>query len=129
MKSLLRRWTRGWGTAILAGGFFMFSATSLFAESFGLGEMLVGFATGAAFALAILALLRLFHPIGWTHLAAGLLVGPVPFLAVVGPFTPLPDRGGLLVLGSILGVILGALEWNRARRRDLGGGAGPGPLA
>lgn len=124
MKTLLRRWTRGWGTAMLAGGFFLCSATAMHEERFGLGQMLGGFVTGAAFALAVLALMRLFHPIGWAHLVAGLLVGPVPFLLVVGPFTPLPDRGGLLVLGSILGLILGALEWNRARRT----GAGSGPL-
>jgi hypothetical protein len=116
MRASWRRWTRGWSTAALAGGFFLCSATALFEETFGLPQMAVSFVTGAAFALAVLALLRLFQPGGWAHLVAGLLVGPVPFLAVIGPSTPLAERGGLYVLGALLGLALGALEWDRSRR-------------
>ncbi len=96
----------------------MLPMSGLFQEAYGFQEMSGGVLVGAALALATLALMRFFAPRSWDHLIAGLLAGPVPIQLLFGPEASAADRGGLLLFGALLGLLIGAMEWARKLREE-----------
>ena len=68
---------------------------------------------GALFGLHVSGVIRLFpvHPAGFA--LVGLLMGPLP-LCFIGAKA---ERGGMIVFGMVLGLLLGLLEWSLEARR------------
>ncbi|MEW6072519.1 MAG: hypothetical protein AB1726_08000 [Planctomycetota bacterium] len=60
----------------------------------------------------------------WCYPWVGLLCGPVPAALLWPASTPDPDRGGLLLMGALLGLFVGLVEWGRIRRAESRGGNG-----
>ena len=72
---------------------------------------------GALYGLAVLGLMRVFGARRWGLAIAGLLAGPVPAAVLfVSAQTSKEERGGVVFLGCVLGLLLGLLEWNRSAR-------------
>jgi len=68
---------------------------------------------GAVYGLAVLGLVRLFGLRNWGLAVAGLVAGPVPTALLLQGGTPAEERGGMLFASSLLGLIVGLLEWAR----------------
>ncbi len=123
MRLLPRRsFFDGWGTAMLAGSLYLLTVVGITAQkpgpAAGLGLLLLG----AALGLAILALIRLFGTSRWGFPVAGLLAGPVPLILLFTPRIAQGERGGVVLLGALLGLAIGLLEWARVSRSRPGAG-------
>ena len=66
--------------------------------------------------MAILGLIRLFRIAPWGYPLAGLFAGPVRLALFFDAKNTAGDRGGAWLLGAVLGLLIGALEWARVRR-------------
>lgn len=111
--SRLRRWTVGWGTAMLTGAFAFVVGGRL--GSAPLPGLAVG---GALYGLAVLGLIRLFPVRGWGLPVAGLLCGPVPISLLAGRGGEPGERFGVALIFAGLGLLLGLLEWARQSRAE-----------
>lgn len=114
----MRRWFAGWGTAMYTGALFLIVVGRVSDPSAGAKALLALALLGALYGLGVLGLMRVFGVQRWGLAVAGLLAGPVPAVVFLTAQTPAEDRGGLLVLGALLGLFLGLLEWNRTTRRS-----------
>lgn len=105
--------------ALLAGAFYVSGIAMLF-EKTGPREFVGGFVFGAVYGLAVLGLLRLFAVARWAFPVAGILVGPIPaaLITSAGRGMNTEDRAGFWLLTTILGLLVGLLEWARLSRRD-----------
>lgn len=73
---------------------------------------------GGLYALAIHGLMGLFGVRRWGWLVAGALSGPFPFaLLLVRGSMSQDDRGGGILVGIVLGLLLGCVRWARESRR------------
>ena len=103
----------------MAGAFL--GATVVAASPGGVG--ILGLVFGWAYGMVVGALIRAFRVPPAAYPLAGLLAGPLPF-AVFMTKASAPDARPLAIVGLLLGLILGLVEWARAcherRRRELG---------
>jgi len=104
--------------AALAGGFF---ALVVLRASEPEASRLALLVLGGLYGIGVRGLMRLFRVAPFALPIAGLVAGPVPIALVMGASWSSDDRGGALVLGAVLGLVVGVLEWGRLRRA-----AGPG---
>lgn len=112
-REKLRRATRGLGTAMYTGA-LAFVSGRLLADD---GPHPLALALlGALYAAAVLGLVRVSGARRWGLAVAGLVAGPVPVALLASADTPADQRGGLLFVGALLGLLVGLLEWNREVR-------------
>lgn len=105
--------------AALAGAFL--GAALVAAQPGGTG--LVGLLLGWLYGLVVGGLLRSFRVPSAAYPLTGLLSGPLPF-ALLMPVSASQDARGLVWVGMLAGLVLGCVEW--ARARWLIGEASPG---
>lgn len=73
---------------------------------------------GGLYALAVHGLMQLFGLRRWGWVVAGLVSGPVPFALLWSQQGgSAEERGGGVVAGLLLGVLLGLVRWARESRR------------
>lgn len=69
-----------------------------------------GLVVGWLYGMAVRGLMRLFGlPRSWSWLV-GLFAGPVPLALLIQADAPAQDRGGVILVGALLGLLLGLLE-------------------
>jgi hypothetical protein len=78
------------------------------------GTGLVGLLLGWLYGLVVGTLLRLFRVPSAAYPLVGLISGPLPF-AVLMPAEASQDARGLIWVGMLAGLVLGCVEWARAR--------------
>ena len=113
----LRRSLGGFGTAMLAGGLFAVFVGRMGPET-GRAHVPLLLVFGAVYGLAVLGLMRLFGTRKGGHAVAGLLAGPLPAALLLGAAEGQEERGGLLLAGALLGLLIGLLEWVRPRAEE-----------
>ncbi len=112
----IRSWFAGFGTAIWTGGFTALWMRLL--EKSDQAPNPIGvFVLGALYGLAVLGLVRLVGAKTWGLPIAGVIAGPAPVALLAAASAPQSDRGAMLVIGALLGLFIGLLDWNRASRR------------
>ncbi|MCE9593255.1 MAG: hypothetical protein K8S98_03580 [Planctomycetes bacterium] len=121
VRERLRGASAGLGTAMYTGA-LVFVAGRLLAK----GELAhpLGLALlGALYALAVLGLMRVFGARRWGLAVAGVLCGPTPVALLAGTDSSGEDRGGMLFVGALFGLVVGLMEWNRQSRLARGDAA------
>lgn len=85
----------------------------------GLPGLLIGWLYG----YAVLGLIRAFRVTPGFYWLVGILCGPVPAVFLVGGMDK-EDRGGVVVLTALFGLVVGLIEWGhriRVQREDPAG--------
>jgi len=111
-----RRLLRYAGTLLpsaLAGGFMLLSLGRAAEPSASRIGLLV---VGALIGVSVCGLIRLFRVTGWGLPLAGFFAGPVPTALVLTDSSGPDERGGLILVAALFGVLIGLLEWARIRR-------------
>jgi hypothetical protein len=108
----------------LAGAFFALGIVRLSEPS---QSRLALILVGGLYGVAVLGLMGLFRVERWAHLVTGVLAGPVP-AALLVPASAGKEAAGMIALGALFGLLLGALELGRrtiAEERPTNGPASP----
>jgi len=74
---------------------------------------------GWLYGVAVLGLIRLFRVNPGLYPVVGLVCGPVPLALIANSDMGQDDLAGMWVLTLHMGVVIGAVEWGRLRRREL----------
>ncbi len=101
--------------ATLGGAFFLLTFGKVQDPHEGAPGLLI---LGGISGMVIVGLIRLFKIAPWGYPIAGFLVGPLPFLVLLGRKLPTEeDRGSVWVVAALFGVLIGLLEWARVHRQ------------
>jgi len=94
---------------------------------FGIGDSLpaglLGLVIGWLYGYAVVGLIRAFRVTPGFYWLVGVLCGPVPFVFLAGGVEK-EDRGGVVVLTALFGLVVGLVEWGhriRVQREDPAG--------
>jgi hypothetical protein len=111
----LRRFLGGLMPAGLVGAFATLSVgRTLDPEGSRTGLLLVGWIYG----VAVVGILRIFRVPPWCYPWLGLVCGPVPAALLPSGDQEPGDRGGLLLITALLGLLVGLVEWGRRSRSE-----------
>lgn len=111
----LRRYAATLLPAALAGGFLVLTLASADKPSANPLHWVLLLVVGGLLGVCVCALIRLFRIAPWGYPLAGLFAGPVPASLLMNAGSSADERGGLVLLGAVFGVLIGLLEWARVR--------------
>jgi hypothetical protein len=89
----------------------------------GLPSAFLGLLIGWLYGYAVLGLIRAFRVSPSFYWLVGILCGPVPFVFLAGGVAK-EDRGGIVVLTAVFGLVVGLVEWGHRLRVQRDGAAG-----